>query len=217
LGALGLGLAYRLVFTLLVGWWTMVVPTADTSVADHYFHNIERQDGTLGQLFVKYDSYWYLNIARFGYEPQPAGDSNLAFLPAYPSLIFLLGRLGISGTLAGVLLSHLFLVVAWIFAYRYAAALADSRTAAALLCFLAVFPSAWVWQMAYTEALFCAVLFGLLDCYQRRYHAWSAFLCLIVPFIRGVGLAVVAAVLAEVACAILQNRKQLAEHSWGGS
>ena len=45
--------------------------------------------------FVRYDSGWYLGIARTGYDSAPAvagGRGNIAFFPVYPLLMRYVGR-----------------------------------------------------------------------------------------------------------------------------
>lgn len=119
--------------------------------------------------FARNDSGWYYGIAARGYEWAAGGRSNIAFFPAYPLLMGVVGRL-FGGTQADVYFGGI--VVSWIASVAaigvvYATARLDlpPRRAwhAALLTF--VFPFAFFFGVVYAEALFLLALataiFGL--------------------------------------------------------
>lgn len=119
--------------------------------------------------FARYDSGWYYGIAARGYEWVEGGRNNLAFFPAYPWLMGVVGRLfgGTQGDLyfGGLVVSWLASVVAAGFVYATARLDLTPERAwdAALLTF--VFPFAFFFGVIYSEALFlcglAAAIFGL--------------------------------------------------------
>jgi hypothetical protein len=108
--------------------------------------------------FTRNDSGWYFGIASKGYQWVEGGRNNLAFFPAYPLLMGLVGR-AFGGTQADLYFGGI--VVSWVasiaaIAFVYATARldlpADRAWHAALLTFL--FPFAFFFGVVYSEALF---------------------------------------------------------------
>ena len=108
--------------------------------------------------FTRYDSGWYYGIAARGYQWVEGGRNNLAFFPAYPWLMGVVGRL-LGGTqadfyFAGIVVSWVSSVAAAGFVYATARLdlPPDRAWDAALLTF--VFPFAFFFGVVYSEALF---------------------------------------------------------------
>ena len=119
--------------------------------------------------FARNDSGWYYGIASRGYEWVEGGRSNLAFFPAYPLVMGVLGR-AIGGTqadlyFAGIVLSWVASVAAIGVVYAVARLDLPAERAwhAALLTF--VFPFAFFFGVVYAEGLFLlglvTAIFGL--------------------------------------------------------
>ncbi len=119
--------------------------------------------------FARNDSGWYFGIASRGYEWVADGRNNLAFFPAYPLTMGVVGRL-LGGTqadfyFAGIAVSWLAAVAAAGFVFGYARQHLEREAAwhATLLTF--VFPFAFFFGAVYAEALFllglAAALFAL--------------------------------------------------------
>ncbi len=198
--ALAGGLGYRLVLFLLVAWWVSQFPVRSPKEGNYYYHSVGRIDSLLGDLCVKWDSYWYLNVVANGYVVnRDVQENNTAFLPAYPLLIKTLTSLGIDPAMAGVMLSVIFMIVALIFAYLYAADQFSLTVAAALVMYLSVFPSSWVMNMVYTESLFCAAIFGFLWLYHRGHFGWSVLPALLLPWTRAIGMTILPAIALDAA------------------
>ncbi len=156
----------------------LAVYAASRSVVLAVFAIAAQLDGGEGlttlEALGRWDSTWYVAIARDGYPagvPEVAGEavaSRLAFFPLFPAAVrVVMAVTGLGGLeaalLANVVLGAVFAVLLWILARR----LADDATAdraVALDCF---FPSAFVLSMAYSEplmlALAAACLLALLD------------------------------------------------------
>jgi hypothetical protein len=192
-------IAYRLTLTVVLLWWGQVEPFRSLPEGHAYYQNVGRLDSRLADLCVKWDGYWYLDIVKVGYREVPGAASNTAFLPAYPYLVKAVARFGLSPPVAGVVVSSAcFLAVLW-FAHAYGRSFYGPKVAAYLVMFLCVFPSSWVFQMVYTESLFCAAVFGFLVYYHRGRYVRAGLLAFVLPLCRGVGLSVLPAILADLA------------------
>lgn len=203
---LGAAIAYRLALTLVLAWWIHLAPPRPAPTPG-YYHGIDRVTGILGELCVKWDSYWYLTVVERGYEHAPGEAGNTAFLPLYPMLIRAVAATGIAPAVAGVLVSTLcFLVLIWL-ACLYGRALYGPQAGAALALFLCVFPSSWLFQMVYTESLFSALLLAFLLLYRQGRYRWAAAAAFVVPMTRGVGLALLPAMAVDAALTWLRTRR----------
>jgi hypothetical protein len=125
-------------------------------------------------LWAKWDSQWYIQIARDGYWFQPLRQSNVAFFPLYPLAMRLLAPLaGDNLVLAGFLVSNLAFLLALVFLYRLAELeLADREAARRTIFYLALFPTAFFFSAVYTESLF--LLLSVATLYFARRQQWLA-------------------------------------------
>lgn len=147
---------------LLVGWFSRYF---------HAWHRASPEAAARGwqihpqrvlDMWARWDSGWYLTIARDGYAAGPlVGQSPLAFYPAYPALVGGLGRLlpdawrGPGALLAvAVLASNVFAVAALALLYRHARDLGDEAAARRAVTYLLAFPTGFFLSCAYTESLF---------------------------------------------------------------
>ena len=153
----------------------------DVFLATEEGHWVADPNSPFLSLWAKWDSQWYIQIARTGYWYQPLQQSNVAFFPLYPLSIRIAAHcVGGNLILAGFLLSNAYLLGALLFLYQLAklemldrctsspeeVAAAARRT----LYYLAFFPTAFFLSAVYTESLFlllsvAAVLFAR----QRRW------------------------------------------------
>lgn len=140
--------------------------------------------------WFRWDSGQFTAIATKGYD----ASWHTAFFPLYP----LLERAGMVVThdafKAGLLISNMALLVAFVVLYRLVQEDFDADTAYRTVLYLAVFPTAFFLAAAYNES--CFLVFTLLSFYaMRRGHWWlaggfgflaaltrSAGLLLLVPF-----------------------------------
>jgi len=119
--------------------------------------------GAILQALTSWDGWWYMGIARGGYQlaPLQLDHHNYAFLPLYPMLVRLLSSPfpGADGLIA-VLISHVLFAVALVLLFALGRRhIGDQR--AALACFLlAISPFSAVFSMAYGESLFLVLAIG---------------------------------------------------------
>jgi hypothetical protein len=132
----------------------------------------EAASRALVNVWMRWDTAWYLKIAASGYS---SGDGSIAFMPLYPWLIkgagFLLGG---NLLLGAILVSNLAALVATILLYELALREIKFKTHAiqSVLAML-VFPSGFFLLAAYSESLFLALILGAWLC-ARDKRWWAA-------------------------------------------
>lgn len=134
-------------------------------------------DRSVLKVLARWDGGWYLAIVQRGYpEAVPHGlgvqaQSTLAFFPGYPLLIRAGSSMtGLSPALVGVLVSTLAGAATSVMLWLLAERIADAKTASRTVVLFCFFPSAFVFSMVYTEALFlCLVAICLLALVLERW------------------------------------------------
>jgi len=124
--------------------------------------------------FTRYDSGYYITIARTGYAPVAGGRSNIAFFPVYPLLMRYVGRLFGRTTghtfLGGIAVSWVCFVLAMIALYYLAKLDLSPRRAERAVLLASIFPFAFFFGVAYSESTF--LLFTILAFYLFRTRRW---------------------------------------------
>jgi len=112
-------------------------------------------------LFARWDSCYYLNIAREGY----VGESHWAFRPLFPLVLRALGaplsaRIGLdaSATVSGFLANNLFFMAALILIYELTCNFYPADAAIRTVLSVAFFPSAVFYSSIYAESLYLLLL-----------------------------------------------------------
>lgn len=117
------------------------------------------------QLWDQWDARWYIGIARHGYVFTIHGKPALAFFPLLPLLVRAVMSTGITGTVAGIVLSNGAFLGALFYLRAFAAREWGSGPATGAVWLLALFPTALFTFAPYTESLF------LLGAAGSLYHA----------------------------------------------
>lgn len=144
-------------------------------------------------LWVRWDAGWFLRIARHGYGSDTVNAP--AFFPLFPGLIAVVGRiLGGRYVLAGLMLSLLSCLAAFLLLWSLAVQRLGRAQAERALLYLALFPTALFLQAVYSESLY--LLLALAAFAFAETHRWplasgAAALALLT---RSSGVAVVAGV-----------------------
>ncbi len=150
-------------------------------------------------LWAKWDSQWYIQIARSGYWYQPLQQSNVAFFPLYPLSIRIAAPfLGGNLVLAGFLLSNAYLLGALICLYQLAKLEMQERCTAApeeaaaaarrTLYYLAFFPTAFFLSAVYTESLFLLLSVATILFARRQQWVLAALAGLLAAATRNLGV-----------------------------
>lgn len=112
--------------------------------------------------FARWDSGWYVGIARDGYAFVEGGRSNLAFFPAYPIAMRAAGHLLGGRTehffLGGVAVSWLAFAGAMVMLWKLARLDLPDQDADRAVFYAAVFPFAFFFGMAYSESLYLLLM-----------------------------------------------------------
>lgn len=117
---------------------------------------------------ARWDSVWYLQIARGGY----AGiRERMAFFPLYPLLMHVVGFATRSQLVAGVLISLVAFIVGLVLLQRLVALDFDQEVARATVMLIAFCPMAFFFSAVYTESLFLALSVGAI--YAARQERWA--------------------------------------------
>jgi hypothetical protein len=192
---------------------TRVVVFAAGVVGDLYLpteegHWVADPNSQFLSLWAKWDSQWYVQVARGGYLYQPLQQSNVAFFPLFPLLMRLAAPLaGGNLVLAGFLVSNGAFLLALVFLYRLAefevrgfagATPLDARGASRrTLWYLALFPTAFFFSAVYTESLFLLLSVAAIYCARRRWWVAAAAAGLLAAATRNLGVLLWALVLWE--------------------
>ena len=122
----------------------------------------------LVNVWFRWDTGWYLQIAAFGYIP---GSGNIAFMPLYSWLIHGLAALTGNYLLSALIISNLAALAVLFLLYEVASLEGlDSRTSLTVVMFFALFPTAFFLFAAYTESIFLALVLGFW--LAARHKAW---------------------------------------------
>lgn len=196
----GFAIATRLTLALLV-WLSLRaiprLPLYPTQLPDTFLPKFGFLDG-----WARWDAAHYIAVARFGYgDPaSPSPDGGIGFFPLYPLLIRIVATLtGQTGSDSGlaiiaILLSATFFLASiplFVELARETLNLDDARFA--ILLWL-VFPFAFFYTAAYTEALFLLQVLAAIH-FARRGQWWlAALVAMTASATRLVGLAVIGGV-----------------------
>ncbi len=137
---------------------------------------------SLWLMWDRFDSGFYLDLARHGYWPASTlhERSDWVFYPLYPLLIAGLGRLlgGGAGAfnIAGVLIANVAGVGMIIYFYLLVYRELGQKIAARAVLYLALFPLAFFLSAIYTESLLLGLSIAAIY-YARRRRWWLAGLC----------------------------------------
>jgi hypothetical protein len=168
-------LVLRLVYSLL-GMRTASGPAPEPLASGPIYDQAGSllQTGRFSERFVnvwlRWDTGWFLKIAAFGYAP---ADGTASFQPLYPFLAGVLGRLTGNPLLAALLLSNLAALAALLLFHEVARAEGlDTPGALGAALWLAVFPTAFFLFSAYSDPLFLAL--ALAAWLAARRQNWLA-------------------------------------------
>jgi hypothetical protein len=153
-------------------------------------------------VWARWDSSWYLDIVRLGYQPggYAIGEySSIAFFPIYPQAVRLLYRLlptawqGETAALAlAVLIAHLCALGALAVLYWHVRVRFGERTLAQRsVLFLLAFPTAFFLGCVYTESTFLLLAVAAYHMAWRRRWAAAAVLGALLSATRSNGVLIV--------------------------
>lgn len=150
-------------------------------------------DGPLLRSLTSWDGFYYLGIARDGYQAAPVvgAYSNVAFPPLFPLLVRVLSLPfpGAQGIVA-VVISNVAFLVALGLLVTLGSTYVGHRRASLAAGLLVIYPFASVFAMAYTESVFLLLMVAAFLAAERRHRTWAGiFLALtVLSRLQGVAL-----------------------------
>lgn len=143
---------------------------------------------------TSWDGWWYLHVALDGYHAQAisAAYHDTAFAPLFPLIVRVLSAPWPAyAALTAVLLSNVLFVAALGLLARLGTPYLGRRRAALAAGLLAIYPTASVFGMAYTESLFLLCVVAAFLCAERRHRAWAGIFLAFAVLARLQGVALV--------------------------
>lgn len=123
----------------------------------YFFGGFEgRPDEAISDLWRRWDTQHYIDIAEHGYTSAETDQYSEAFFPLFPMTIAVVSVLGVDPVFAGMFVSALASVVALAFLYKLAEEELYPGAGLRAALYLALFPTAVFLTAAYSEALFLA-------------------------------------------------------------
>lgn len=126
-------------------------------------------------MWTRWDSLWYIEIAKSGYEFKPDGPSNAGFFPLYPMCMRLMHRYiklphDAGWALAGITVSNLALIAALCYLVLLIRLDFNETIAARTVLYMSIFPATIFFSAVYTEALFLLIVVSAF--YHARKGRW---------------------------------------------
>ncbi len=146
----------RLAITAIAYVAVSVIPDAANTV-----YHLRGTDNRFLDVFgSRWDTGFYIDIAEHGYTFEGVELPSVAFFPLFPMLMRILGPLFGDVMVAGLLISHLALLLATILLYRLAYQEWGEQVAARTIWYFSIFPASVFGSAVYTESLFLATAIG---------------------------------------------------------
>ncbi len=170
---------------------------------DHiYWHGHAPPTDWIRDALLKWDAFWFLHVARDGYvwtgvpthAAGAARETNLTVFPALPLALRAFGALGLPVDVAGLVFSHVvLLLVLWgmLTLFRRHSDEASARRA---VLYFALFPTSIVYSSIYAEG---PLLLGWVACllwFERERGVASGLAAMVASASRVTGLAILPAV-----------------------
>jgi Mannosyltransferase (PIG-V) len=195
---LAIYLGTRILQLLLVAW---LAPGNGPSIKDR---------------LLVWDGTWFVRVAREGYPHGYTYDDSgtmvgngLAFFPGYPLLIRAVHALGLDAGWAAIGISWIAAAVAAVLLYLLGRDLggepSGKRLGYALALLFCAQPMSVVLSMGYSEATFCALVFGTLLAAYRRHWLTAGVLGFAASLTRPMGLAVAVALTVAAGLALREH------------
>jgi len=153
--------------------------------------------------WANFDGIHYLSIARNSYF-----QYQQAFFPLYPWLMRWISVFSRSYLFSGLLISHLFLIIALILFYKLIRLDFSEKVAKRSLIYLLIFPTSFYFASVYTESFFLALVLVSFYAARKKKWWWAGIFGALASATRFVGIFLLPALLSE-ACQQKKDKKNL--------
>ena len=127
--------------------------------------HVQESRHVLLAVWGRWDAVHYLDIATQGYQ-----GTNMAFFPLYPFLIRIVGSLGGSHLVAGLLISNASFFFGLLYLYKLLEHEYDRAVARRAIFYVSIFPTSVFFSAVYSESLF--FMLTVASFYYMRAHRW---------------------------------------------
>lgn len=139
-------------------------------------------------VLTHWDGAWYMSVAQHGYNYLQGQQSNMAFFPFYPMLIWVADQIVPDIRVAAVIVSNvLFLITALLFQRLIELDYKDRRIVRASLYFLMFTPVSFYFSSAYSESTFLCLAIGCLLAARLRYWLIAGLCGMLLTATRNIG------------------------------
>jgi hypothetical protein len=154
--------------------------------------------------FFRWDAIFYHDVWQASYSG-PRASYDVAFYPAYPALVRVVGFL-LSNDLAALLISNVCFLLGLMLVYRIALRYFPTSRAILAIWLLAVWPWSIFYSYAYGESLELALVAGAFLLMERRSWLWAGLIACIAGGSRPTGILTGLGFVGELVARIWRRR-----------
>ena len=154
-------------------------------------------EASLPDLYVRWDSFWYLKLAEHGYSmystwEQPGATPYGAY-PLFPALMWLVGKAtGLSLAMAGVVVSNVAFLMALFVVFALAQRWSSDKIVAGFtVALLSFVPESFIFSAVYTESVFLLLVSASMLLYDRKQNVLAGLTAAVAGLARSNGIFVI--------------------------
>lgn len=151
------------------------------------------------QIWFRWDTNWYVDIAKNGYTYRDGFQSNVAFFPLYPWTIKFLSPLIPNPYIAGVVISNICLLLAlFLFHYYMELRRKEDDIINRALIYILIYPTSLFFSTTYSESMFLLFVVLSFIFYEREKYCWCGVFGYLATFTRQIGICLFPAFLLDL-------------------
>jgi Mannosyltransferase (PIG-V) len=144
------------------------------------------------ELFTHWDGEHYRNIVTKGYTYITSNkQSNIAFFPMYPLIVWLFVYIGVPFDIAGTILSNAAFLVALLIFYKWISEQYSQSIARWATAVMTWFPLSLFCSLTYTESFFLLFTIVALSTFEKRQYAWATVFGILATATRSPGMVLI--------------------------
>lgn len=159
------------IFKIVLGWrlilFVIAIPAIFLITPHTRFTNLTElpSASNIFSMWSNFDGLHYIDLAKYGYGYQQKTDMDYAFFPLYPLAMHAFNFFG-SYLASGLILSHIFLILALFYLYKLINIDQKAKIARSAIYLLLLYPASFFFGSVYTESLFLLLI--VLSFYSAR-------------------------------------------------